>query len=144
LKLPPLRDRKEDISTIAGWFARFYAKTVGLDEVVFSPAASERLSNYLWFGNLHELETVVARTLMLRRKSLIEAPELVFDFSSAGENIDLLNFEEFAPPEPKPKKEPRLVTAPAAVHNGLSAEPGSGNGHLKSADVNLVIHELGP
>jgi DNA-binding NtrC family response regulator len=142
LKLPPLRDRKEDISTIAGWFARFYAKAVGLDEVVFSPAASERLSNYLWFGNLHELETVVARTLVLRRKSLIEAPELVFDFSSGGENVDLLNLEEFAPPEPQPKKELRLVTAPAGVHNGLSAEGGSGKGHGKSADMNLVIHEL--
>jgi DNA-binding NtrC family response regulator len=28
LELPPLRERKEDISTIAGWFARFYGKSV--------------------------------------------------------------------------------------------------------------------
>ena len=142
LKLSPLRDRKEDISTIAGWFARFYAKTVGLDEVVFSTSASDRLSNYLWFGNLHELETVVARTLVLRRKSLIEASELVFDFPSAAETVDLADFEEFTPPEPQAKKELRLVTAAAAVHNGLSAEPGSGNGHGKPADMNVVIHEL--
>jgi DNA-binding NtrC family response regulator len=142
LKLPPLRERKEDISTIAGWFARFYGKTVGLDEVVFSTGASERLSNYLWFGNLHELETVVARTVVLRRKSLIDAPELVFDFSIDADIVDLPNVEEFAPPEPQRKKELRLVTAPAAVHDGLSAESGSENGHAKSADMNLVIHEL--
>jgi signal transduction histidine kinase len=35
-----------------------------------------------------------------------------------------------------------LVSAPAGVHNGLSAEGGSGKDHGKSADMNLVIHEL--
>src|SRR5207237_1255330 len=72
LRLAPLRDRREDIPTITTWLARLYARTVGLGEVTFSPGASERLSNYLWFGNLHELETVVARTLVLRRKHGIE------------------------------------------------------------------------
>jgi DNA-binding NtrC family response regulator len=142
LELPPLRERKEDISTIAGWFARFYGKSVGLDEVTFSVEASERLSNYLWFGNLHELETVVATTLVVRGKSRIDAADLVFDFSTEHELVEVPNFEEFTPPERQVKKELKLVTAPAAVHNGLSPESGSENGQGKSTDMNSVIHEL--
>ena len=141
LKLPPLRDRKEDIPALADWFGRVYAKTVGLGEVTFSADASERLVNYLWFGNLHEMETVVARTLVIRRKRLIEAADLIFDFSEERE-LDLPEFEEFVPSEAPPKKELKLVTAHPAVHNRSSAESGSGNGHTRSVDLHALIHEL--
>jgi DNA-binding NtrC family response regulator len=141
LKLPPLRDRKEDIPALASWFGRLYAKTVGLGEVTFSADASERLVNYLWFGNLHEMETVVARTLVIRRKRLIEAADLVFDFSEERE-LELPEFEEFVPSEASPKKELKLVTAHPAVHNRASVESGSGNGHARSVDLHALIHEL--
>jgi DNA-binding NtrC family response regulator len=141
LKLPPLRDRKEDIPALASWFGSVYAKAVGLGEVTFSADASERLVNYLWFGNLHEMETVVARTLVIRRKRLIEAADLIFDFSEERE-LDLPEFEEFVPSEASPKKELKLVTAHPAVPNRPSAESRSENGHTSSVDLHALIHEL--
>jgi len=142
LRLAPLRDRREDIPTITTWLARLYARTVGLGEVTFSPGASERLSNYLWFGNLHELETVVARTLVLRRKNVIEAGDLIFDFSDERDLVDLAEFEEFVSSQPAAKKELKLVTAETVVQDGLSVQSGSGNSHGKSVDLGVVIHEL--
>src|SRR5437660_1085784 len=76
LKLLPLRERRDDIPILAAWFARNYAVTMGLGEPTLASEASSRLSNYLWFGNLSELETVIARTLTLHRKSRIEASDL--------------------------------------------------------------------
>jgi transcriptional regulator with GAF, ATPase, and Fis domain len=52
---------------IANWFCQFYANHLGLGPVSLSATANERLSNYLWFGNLNEMETVIARTLALQR-----------------------------------------------------------------------------
>jgi DNA-binding NtrC family response regulator len=139
LRLPSLRDRKEDIPTIAGWFARLYSKRLGRAEASLSNDANERLSNYLWFGNLHELETVVARTLVLRRKTVIEAADLVFDFSAENELADV---EPFEPSEAQEKRELKLVTAPKSVRNGPSAEAGAEKVHAQAVDLGVMIHEL--
>jgi DNA-binding NtrC family response regulator len=139
LKLPPLRERRQDIPILADWFARNCAKTLGLSEPVITAEAQSRLSNYLWFGNLSELETVMARTLAWRRKPRIEAADLVFDFSDYTDAKELSEFAEFIPAGKQAGfdlAEPVLhVDSPA--HGGVSA-----NGHGESVDLNVVIHEL--
>src|SRR5919112_789754 len=96
LKLRPLRDRRNDIPAIAAWFSEYFAPLLDLSQVSFSPEARDRLANYLWFGNLSEMETVIARTLTIRRKTSIEAHDLVFDFFGTGEARDLADLEEFS------------------------------------------------
>jgi DNA-binding NtrC family response regulator len=142
LKLPPLRERREDIPAIAGWFARFYGEALGLGEVTFSAGANERLSLYLWFGNLSEMETVVARTLAARRKTRIEASDLIFDFSKEDPPLGLPEFEEFVPAQAAPKKELTSAAARPVAPNGMPAGAGAGNGHGKPVDLDIVIHEL--
>ena len=63
-------------------FVSFMLAISGWGKSIFPQAANERLSNYLWFGNLNEMETVIARTLALQRKSRIEAADLIFDFDA--------------------------------------------------------------
>ena len=46
---------------------------------MFTDRALDRLANYLWFGNLAELEAVLARTLALCRDAVIDADDLLFD-----------------------------------------------------------------
>lgn len=132
LHLLPLRERLTDISALAQSFAQQLAQSLGVREPMFSPAACERLSNYLWFGNLRELETVVARTMAIHSKEQIDGGDLVFDFGSGIEMLDSSELVEFVPP-------------------GIAANVGGGartslavqaNGHTKSVDLNLVIHEL--
>ncbi|MBI2361468.1 MAG: sigma 54-interacting transcriptional regulator [Deltaproteobacteria bacterium] len=77
LRLPPLRERQADLPALAARLAEDYGERLGCGEVVLSPEATERLSNYLWFGNLEELETVIARTLAARRKALVEGSDLI-------------------------------------------------------------------
>jgi len=81
LKLSPLRERRDEIPVLAEWFARGYAKKLGVTAPAFSDDAKSRLMNYLWFGNLSEMEAVIARTLAFHRRSQIAGADLIFDFS---------------------------------------------------------------
>jgi two-component system response regulator PilR (NtrC family) len=78
-RFPPLRDRVDDIPKIVRLLAADLARWLGLPALPFTPRALERLSKYLWFGNLAELESVLARTLSIRRKGVIDADDLIFE-----------------------------------------------------------------
>jgi DNA-binding NtrC family response regulator len=82
LFLPPLRERKGEIADLVEFFAEEAAQRLGLGKVIFAQGAINRLQNHLWFGNAAELETVVARTLAVHRKSRIEEGDLLFGHES--------------------------------------------------------------
>ena len=142
LSLLPLRERREDVPAIASWFCQFYASYIGLGEVSLSAGANERLSNYLWFGNLNEMETVIARTLALQRKSWIEAADLIFDFSVAGELPELPAFKELVRSEAQEKSELETAKSRTQIRNGLHTEARTENNHAQREDLSVLIHEL--
>jgi two-component system response regulator FlrC len=142
LALRPLRERREDVPAIANWFCQFYANHLGLGEVTLSAAANERLSNYLWFGNLNEMETVIARTLALQRKNRIEAADLIFDSTLAGELPELHQPAEFVPLEAQEKSEFEAGESPPQARNGVHQEANAENRHVKREDLGVLIHEL--
>src|SRR5215470_2887843 len=139
LSLRPLRERREDVPAIASWFCQFYASYLGLGKVSLSADANERLSNYLWFGNLNELETVIARTLALQRKSWIEAADLIFDFSVAGE---LPAFKELVRSANQQKSELEGAESLTQSRNILHPETRTENSHAQPEDLSVLIHEL--
>ena len=141
LKLPPLRERREDIYDLAAWFARDCARDLGLAEVNFSSGALERLKNYLWFGNLAEMETVIARTLTIRRRSRIDTADIIFDFMDQKEIVDDSEVDDRSPFPPQTKKELKLVSAHATTE-GLSPAPSFSDSRAKSPELSAVIHEL--
>lgn len=66
LKIPPLRERAEDIPLFLKHFAKKHAVKLGLEKVpVFSDEALAALRTYQWPGNVRELENVVQRALVL-------------------------------------------------------------------------------
>jgi two-component system nitrogen regulation response regulator GlnG len=72
LRLPPLRERCEDIADLARHFLR-KAEEEGLPAKNFDPAALERLSRYRWPGNVRELENLVRRLVALEAGEMISA-----------------------------------------------------------------------
>lgn len=78
-ELPPLRDRPGDIPALATRLIADLASALGRPPAVLTERALERLGNYLWFGNISELEAVLARTLALGRQTTIDADDLSFD-----------------------------------------------------------------
>ncbi len=130
LHLPPLRERMADIPAIVQSVARRLARSLGVREPVFLPAAYARLSSYLWFGNLRELETVLARTLVLNPKEQIDGRDLVFDFGGERAALDASELVEFVP------------QSASSSHAGQAPAIAQANSLAKSVDLNLVIHEL--
>jgi len=81
VRLPPLRERPDDIPALAQMLAAELAALLGRTPLVLTDRALDRLANYLWFGNLAELEAVLARTVALSHDTVIDADDLLFDGS---------------------------------------------------------------
>ncbi len=70
LRLPPLRERREDIPDLVRHFLR-KAETSGLPSKRFDPAATERLKLHSWPGNVRELENLVRRLVVLHPDEIV-------------------------------------------------------------------------
>lgn len=73
LRLPPLRDRKEDIPLLVQHLAIQSCRAYKKRPVVFSKACLERLRKYHWPGNIRELVNVVQRAVLLTDEAIVDA-----------------------------------------------------------------------
>ncbi len=71
LRLPPLRERPEDIPLLIEHFLQRYNDLIGTRVHGVSPQAMERLTAYAWPGNVRELENVIERALVLADTDII-------------------------------------------------------------------------
>ena len=90
VRVPPLRERHEDILWLA---RRFLAQAAGPNEPprMLSPAAERALLTHPWPGNVRELRHVLERARLLARQPVIH-PELLFEDSAPptdGDHPDL-------------------------------------------------------
>ena len=86
IRIPPLRERKEDILPLAEFFLKKFIALNSSTVKGFTKAALDRLLNMKWVGNVRELENTIERAVVLATESLIDEPELESfmqsDFSS--------------------------------------------------------------
>ena len=71
LKLPPLRERKEDLKALAQHFVEKYSREMGKDVVKISAYAIDLLSKYDFPGNIRELENLIERSVALSTTNII-------------------------------------------------------------------------
>ncbi len=76
LRLPPLRDRPEDIPPLIEHFLQRYTAEQGKRIVGLTPAALQRLQDYDYPGNIRELENIVERAVTLAGDSRIDTDVL--------------------------------------------------------------------
>ena len=75
-KLPALRERRNDIAVLTGFFAAKYAKEFGIKKKVFDPGAVEKFKNAPWPGNVRELENIVQKVSIMEKDEVITAEML--------------------------------------------------------------------
>jgi len=83
IKLPPLRERKNDIPLLVDAFIDKYAQEGSTTS--FSPEAMNSLLTYDWPGNVRELEMTVQRALAFASRSVIETHDLMQLPQNAGQ-----------------------------------------------------------
>jgi formate hydrogenlyase transcriptional activator len=76
IRLPPLRERREDIPLLAMYFAMRCADQVGKHIEGFAPATLDRLLSHDWPGNVRELQNVVERAVLLTSGTVVR-PDVV-------------------------------------------------------------------
>ena len=84
IRLPPLRERTEDIPLLCRHFLSLFGRTLNLRATSFSPRAMELLGRYRWPGNIRELRNIVERVLVLHGHHDPIQPEHLPDEISHG------------------------------------------------------------
>lgn len=85
IKLPPLRERREDILPLARHFLRKAERKLGIGRKDLSKEAKELIIRYDWPGNVREMENAIKRACILSSGELIEKRDLFLeDFSSCS------------------------------------------------------------
>ena len=93
IRIPPLRERKEDIPQLVSYFVQKFAKQMQKKIETISPAVMKGLTAWTWPGNIRELENFIERAVIITRGKSLEAPlrEL--------ERTNTIEFPHANPPE---------------------------------------------
>jgi len=89
LKMPPLRERPEEIPILARHFMRKVAAKYEREPLPISPALMQSLNSYLWPGNLRELENTIKRYIILDdEQAIIDELHPPQDADSSASGVD--------------------------------------------------------
>ena len=110
IRIPPLRERREDIPLLANHFLRKFAEEFGKDVREISPLALQKLVGYHWPGNVRELENKIQQVVVMAQSTVIlpehiDAPDHLSTYKSEKKKI----VDEF---------EVSYVTKMLALHDG--------------------------
>ena len=115
LTLPPLRERREDISLLASHFLQHYARKYNKETHSISPAAVKRMEKYPWPGNVRELQHAMERAVIMSNQKVLQPEDLLLS-TRTHDNVpeDALVLEEFN----MEKVEKLLIQKVLKKHNG--------------------------
>ncbi len=125
IKLPPLRDRREDIIPLANNFLRMHAQRYRKELGGFDETARDRLMQHSYPGNVRELDHVVERAVLMSRGPQIKAVDLGLT-TAGGESKSLedMSLEEV---------EAFLIKKALARNNGNARKAAESLGLSRSA-----------
>ncbi len=122
LHLPPLRERREDISLLASHFAAQTSQRLGRPVAGFTPEARAALVRYDWPGNVRELGNAIERAIVLGEDDLIhpeDLPEAVLE-TGGGAGAAVTRYHETLNETKK-----RLILAALAESGGNVTKAGA-------------------
>lgn len=99
LRIPPLRERREDVPLLANHFLRQYAQRYRKSLTGFDSAAMQALLDYSWPGNVRELDHAVERAVLMAQDDAVRSSDLGLrsprESSARLEDMSLEEVERF-------------------------------------------------
>ncbi len=89
IELPPLRNRKEDITDLCSYFMDKFSKENNKKVKSFSPQFMEKILDYDWPGNIRELENTIHRAVILSSKETLEEELLPIEIKEGRYSIKI-------------------------------------------------------
>jgi formate hydrogenlyase transcriptional activator len=144
IRIPPLRERKEDIPLLVSYFVQKFAKQMQKKIEGISSAVMKGLTAWAWPGNIRELENFVERAVILTRSKSLEAPlaelrrsntqESAVAMPASGkediarivkETLDVLNGNKTATDERGQKQREEIMRALAETKGRIGGSDGA-------------------
>lgn len=91
IRIPPLRDRVEDIPLLADHFIRKYCTSMSRDLISIEPAALRHLEELEFPGNVRELENMIERAIVVGNGTVIRLRDLPMGKEVISNSIESLN-----------------------------------------------------
>jgi formate hydrogenlyase transcriptional activator len=92
IRIPPLRERPEDIPLLVRYFAQKYGRLMNKEIQSIPAAAMRKLSSWHWPGNIRELENFIERSVILSHGSALQAP--IAELSNNGKSTPVTGTRE--------------------------------------------------
>lgn len=110
IRVPPLRERREDIPLLARVFLDRHRRRLGLGEIVIDPSAEKQLIASEWPGNVRELDHALGRAALRAKAEANTEGWVVIEATH-------FDFDSEQPPEPGLSSAKRKFTLPAGTEN---------------------------
>jgi DNA-binding NtrC family response regulator len=95
IRLPALRDRREDIPALASHFLKQHAQRYRKHLTAFEPVAMQALLDHPWPGNIRELDHAIERGVLMAQASVIRLGELGLRLDrDQGSRVEDMSLEE--------------------------------------------------
>ncbi len=85
IKIPPLRERKEDLPLLVNYFLKKFNRELKKKIVGITPTAMEKITSYGWPGNVRQLENVLKRAMLFCQGEWILDDQLLLEVQEKGE-----------------------------------------------------------
>src|SRR2546426_4827740 len=137
LRMPPLRERREDIPLLARHFLARSACELGVEPKRLSPEAAERIAQLPFPGNVRQLENLCHWLTVLAPAQLVQVSDLPDEVQQAG-GVPI----EAAPTGAAPPAPPPAAAIPIAPPAASSADTMAASWtDLLAADVERLMHQ---
>jgi len=139
IRLPPLRERREDIPLLCGYFAHKYSKLCGRHVKGISPEAKARLVHYDWPGNVRELENTMERAIVMGSGDYVLPEDLNENLTEIGPppGVDTAMYHQLV----KEAKQ-RIVRSALNAHSGNVSDAARQLG-IHPNNLHRLIRNLG-
>jgi DNA-binding NtrC family response regulator len=75
--LPPLRERKEDISLLSEYYLKLFSEQYGKEGILIKDDTLEKLNQYHWPGNIRELAHAIERAVILNKSGTLRPEDFM-------------------------------------------------------------------
>jgi two-component system, NtrC family, response regulator HydG len=132
--LPPLRDRREDISLIADFYLKLFSAQYNKQDITLQKETIQKLSEYHWPGNIRELSHAIERAVILCKNRILTPEDFILKAKSAPAELipeSAIRVEDY---------EKRAITSALSKHSGNLSKTAEELGIARSTLYRKIAH----